>query len=178
MKTYLFILTTAFHLSSITSLVAQESENASTSNKLMFVIGEWKGTGWIMTQDGKVLSTVTETAECKQNCNIIVVTGIGTKKDSVTNETKTVHDAFGIITFNKKNGKHTMRAYKNDEVTESEIEFVGNRIIRWNTHSPAGGSIRFTADFTETNKWKETGEFSRDGASWIKILEMELEKVK
>jgi hypothetical protein len=177
MKAYLFVLISAFHLSSTASLVAQESGNLSTSNKLMFIIGEWKGTGWIMTQNGKELSTVTETAECKQNCNIIIVTGIGTKKDSATTETKTVHDAFGIITFNKKTGKHTLRAYKNDEVTESEIEFVEDKIIRWNAHSPEGGSIRFTADFTETNKWKETGEFSRDGTKWIKILEMELEKV-
>ena len=150
----------------------------SAGNKLSFIAGEWQGTGWMMTRNGKEFSSVTEKAECKQNCSIIVVTGLGTKTDSLTNEIITVHDAFGIITYDKKTGEHFMRAYKNGEVTESEIEFIAEKIIRWSTHSPTGGAIRFTADFSEPGKWKERGEFSREGTNWMRILEMELEKKK
>ncbi len=117
-----------------------------------------------------------EKAECKLDCSIITVSGLGTKTDSLTKETKVTHDAFGIIAYNKKTDKFNMRAYKKDDVIEAEIEFVGEKSIRWNLSTPNGGTIRFTADFSESNKWKETGEFSRDGVNWVKMLETVLEK--
>ncbi|MDZ4707812.1 MAG: hypothetical protein SH818_05365 [Saprospiraceae bacterium] len=69
-----------------------------------------------------------EKAECKLDCSIITVSGLGTKTDSLTKETKVTHDAFGIIAYNKKTDKFNMRAYKKDDVIEAEIEFVGKKL--------------------------------------------------
>jgi len=117
-----------------------------------------------------------EKAECKLDCSIITVSGLGTKTDSLTKETKVTHDAFGIIAYNKKTDKFNMRAYKKDDVIEAEIEFVGKKLSGGICQLQMEAPIRFTADFSESNKWKETGEFSRDGVNWVKMLETVLEK--
>lgn len=40
-----------------------------------------------------------------------------------------------------------------------------------------GGTMRFTTDFTVTDQWKGTGEYSRDGQNWMKVMETELTKM-
>ncbi|MDZ4707456.1 MAG: hypothetical protein SH818_03555 [Saprospiraceae bacterium] len=158
-------------------LAGQQFLSAQTGpNKLAFMEGEWQGLGWMMTQGGNQSSNILEKVECRQGCTVLVVTGLGTKTDSITKETKTVHDAFGVISYDNKAGKYMMRAYRNGEVTDAAIEFLNDKTIRWSMVTPQGGTVRFTTDFTESNKWKEMGEFSRDGNSWMKIMEMELLK--
>lgn len=146
-------------------------------HKLSFMTGEWQGKGWIMTRTGKEFSQVTEKAECKLDCSIIVVSGQGVKVDSSSRESKIVHDAFGVITYDPKTGKYFIRAYKKEEVVESEIEFLEEKKIRWVLPIPSAGTVRFTVDFNTPGTWKETGEFSRDGITWMKTLEMELKKM-
>ena len=143
-------------------------------DKLDFMIGEWEGTGWMMTRTGKEESIVKEKAEYKLEESIIVVEGLGTKTDTITNDVKVVHNAFGIIFFDSKNNTLSMNAYKNGESTQSKIEFIEDKIFQWNMEIPNQGKIRFIVDFSTDNKWIETGEFSRDGVSWMKFLGMEL----
>jgi hypothetical protein len=158
--------------------VASAQTGAST-NKLSFMIGEWKGNGWMMTQSGKQFTSIIEKVDCKLDCEIFTVAGIGTQTDSSTMKNSVVHDAFGIISYDKTKGKFTLRAYKKDNVTETELEIIGEKVIRWNLTIPNnGGTMRFTTDFSEPNKWKGTGEYSRDGTDWIKMMETRLEKVK
>jgi len=50
-------------------------------------------------------------------------------------------------------------------------------MIQWELPIPYGAIIRFTTDFITTNKWKEIGEYSKDGINWIKMMETELFKL-
>ena len=147
-------------------------------DKLSFMIGEWEGAGWMMTREGKQTSKILEKVECKLDCNIMIVEGLGTKIDSITKETIVVHNAFGVLSFDAKSNSLSIRAYKKEGVTESKIEFIEEKIIQWNLDIPNGSKVRFTVDFKAENKWIEIGEFSRDGVNWSQILGMELTKVK
>jgi hypothetical protein len=40
-----------------------------------------------------------------------------------------------------------------------------------------GRPIRFPADFSEPDRWIETGEIRRDGR-WVEFLRMELDRVR
>jgi len=159
------------------------AQTATTSiqnpvDKLSFMIGEWEGSGWMMTREGKQTSIIKEKVECKLDCNILTVEGLGTKTDSVSQETVVVHDAFGVIFFDPQSNSLSIRAYKKEGVTESEIEFIEEKIIQWNLDIPDGSKVRFTVDFKTDDKWIEIGEFSRDGENWTKILGMELTKAE
>jgi hypothetical protein len=148
------------------------------NNQLSFMIGKWKGSGWMMTQNGKQFTNITENVMCKLECSVLSVEGLGTKLDSISNEQITVHDAYGVISKDVKNNSWVMRAYKKGDVIDAEIVILGEKVIYWELPIPnGGGTMRFTTDFSEANKWKGKGEFSRDGKTWIKIMETELIKV-
>lgn len=149
---------------------------AQPMEKLSFMAGEWQGTGWSMTRTGKENSIIKEKVECKLDCHLLAVNGQGTRVDSATKETIIVHDAFGVITFDNTTGKYMIRAHKKDNVVDSELIFLADRLFQWSIPAP-GGMVRFTVDFTEPDTWKETGEYSRDGSTWMKSMEMELKRV-
>ncbi|MFD2823368.1 hypothetical protein ACFS5M_06780 [Lacinutrix iliipiscaria] len=149
-----------------------------TIDKLNFMVGEWKGTGWMMTRNGKETTEITEKVEYKLENDIMVVEGLGTKTDSITKETKIVHDAFGVIFFDLKSNSLMINAYKKGEFIQSEIVLIEDKIIQWNMDIPNRGKVRFTVNFNTENKWLEIGEFSRDGTNWMTFLEMNLEKIK
>jgi hypothetical protein len=48
----------------------------------------------------------------------------------------------------------------------------------WGFDPPQGGKVRFTLKLNDKGQWLETGEFSRDGKEWMKMLEMTLDRVK
>ncbi len=167
------IATIILALFSLTSVYAQ-----TESNPLSFMVGKWKGSGWMMTQNGKQYNDITENVVCKLDCAVLSVEGLGTKTDSLTKKLITVHDAFGVISKDTKSNKWVMRAYKKGEVIDAEIVFVSENVIQWELPIPNnGGVMRFTTDFSTPNKWIGKGEYSRDGQSWMVIMETGLTKV-
>jgi len=150
----------------------------SEINPLSFMVGKWKGTGSMMTRGGKQFTDITETVMCKLDCAVLSVDGLGTKLDTLTGKQIIVHDAFGVISKDPKSNKWVMRAYKKGEVIDAEITIVSEKVIRWELSIPNnGGTMRFTTDFTTPNKWKGTGEYSRDGINWMLMMQTELAKV-
>ena len=146
------------------TLMAQAQDEAISNenplDKLKFIIGEWEGEGWMMTQAGKQSTKIKETASCKAGGTVLVLEGLGTKLDTITNEEKVVHDAFGVIYLDPRTNTLAMHAYKDGYVNESDIEFINDKKIRWFLDIPNGSKIRFTADYSTENKWVEIGEFS------------------
>lgn len=168
------ILLVIFALLGFVNVYAQ-----TESNPLSFMVGTWKGTGWMMTQSGKQFTDIIENVICKLDCAVLSVEGLGIKTDTLTKKQITVHDAFGVISKDVKSNKWVMRAYKKSDLIDAEIAFVGEKVIRWELPIPNNsGVMRFTTDFSTPSKWKGTGEYSRDGQNWMKIMETELTKVQ
>jgi len=157
---------------------AQNAETANPLDRISFMLGEWQGTGFMLTQSGKIYTDVWENVECKVGCTVLAIDGLGTMTDSVTQETIVIHDAFGVIFYDTDAQAIKMRAYKKEGLAASVIEFPEEKIFRWGLDVPNGGKVRFTADFSTENKWIETGEFSRDGETWMQFLGMDLDKVE
>jgi len=143
---------------------------------LDFMVGVWQGSGWQMTRTGRSTSEITETAHYALDSTLLIVEGKGVKTDSVTGEMKVVHHAYGIIAFDVEQKSFALRAYKEGQITDSPVEIVDEKVIRWRLDLPGGASARFTADFTRENIWKETGEFNRRDGNWMHFMEMELER--
>jgi hypothetical protein len=60
-------------------------------------------------------------------------------------------------------------------VHETTLE-LGESGNTWRMTTPQG-QMRFTQRLTEKGEWSEVGELSRDGTTWIKFMEMTLQKV-
>ena len=168
---------TATRIAFLAVLAAPLLTIAQPMEKLSFMVGEWQGTGWSMTRAGKESSIIKEKVECKLDCHILAVNGQGTRLDPSTQESVIVHDAFGVITFDNETGKYMIRAHKKDNVVDAELIFLADRLFQWSIPAP-GGMVRFTVDFTQPGTWKETGEYSSDGITWMKSMEMELKKIE
>jgi len=149
----------------------------SQDNPLSFMLGEYKGTGWFISEEGKKESNITEKVTCKQGCSFIVVEGLGTRQDAIGKEVIS-HEAYGIITQDRKTEKWMIQAYRNGEVVIAEIKLVTDKIIRWELPLPNNaGTVRFTTDFSNPNEWKGIGEYSKDNESWSQIMETNLTKI-
>lgn len=165
---------------SVSAATAQvKPGNNAELKKLKFLAGTWKGTGWILTREGRQNSEVTETMQFKLGGQIAVVEGRGISRDEKGVE-KPTHQAFGVFSFDRSSGKIKLRFYKAETGEEGEtlIEPVG-KSISWGFDIPSSGSkVRFVQKISDQGKWVETGEVSNDGGkTWIKFMEMELTKV-
>lgn len=165
---------------SISSSVFSQSSSEPIKNAmepLQFMLGKWEGNSWAMTREGKVESKINEHIYCKTDCNIMVAEGLGTKVDPETNEIIIVHDAYGVMFVDPETKKLTLRAYKDNKISISEIKLIADKIVRWEMTIPNQGTARFTSDYSQKNKWVEIGEFSKDGENWMQFLGMELTRI-
>lgn len=175
----IFIYNIIVTLSMTFSVFSQEKPEPVTNQMepLSFMLGQWEGDSWSMTREGRVESKIKEHIYCKTDCNIMIAEGLGTKIDPETNETIVVHDAYGVMYVDPETSNLTLRAYKDSEIVESEIELIEDKIIRWKMVIPNQGTVRFTSDYSKEDKWIEIGEFSKDGENWMQFLGMDLTKI-
>lgn len=171
-KTLLFVL--------ISTLVSAQmpdfsKEVQSAMAQLSVMEGKWKGTGWRLNPDGsKSTSNIEENLVYKLDKTVFLVEGIGTLDNGTV-----VHHALGFITFNPMTKTYTMKSFLiNGLSMEANFEIVeSNRSFIWWFKDQRGGTIRYKVKF-ENNTWNEEGEYSRDGQTWFKTLEMSLAKVE
>ena len=154
---------------------AQDSTSQLQPPNLDFIKGRWEGTGWSMTEKGKTNSSIVENVYCKIDCSVYIAEGRGMRYDTINMKEVLVHEAYGVMAFDKTKEKWVLRAYKKGMVTESELEFISDKKFIWSLVIPGQGTVRYTTDYS-TGKWVENGEFSRDGKSWMPIMSMTLER--
>ena len=158
------------------SSFAQSSHDASRP-AIDFMIGTWEGDAWKMMPTGKEVTTMKETVQCKIGCDVLVVDGLGIRINGATGKEEVVHEAFGVITYDKASGSWMMKAYTKYGSVESVVKFLGEKTIQWNMTLPDKSIIYYTADYSKENTWHETGEMSRDGgATKFQVMEMTLTK--
>lgn len=177
MKKHYYLTLLLLVIFSITTAQETTTNTEKPTDKLGFMLGTWEGNSWMMTRDGRVASNIKEHIYCKTDCNIMIAEGLGTKTDPDTKETTVVHDAFGVMFIDPDTKKLMLRAYKDNKISVSEIELLQDKVIRWGMTIPNQGTIRFTSDYSQENKWIEVGEFSRDGETWMQFLGMELTRI-
>lgn len=144
-------------------------------SQISFMEGTWIGDGWIMMGREKKEFVQTETITPKVNNTILVIEGLGLSKDTSLTQRQVIHDAFGIISFDKDNGRMMMTSFATTGgKTETELMLIGEKRLQWQFKAENGGTVRFTEDFTKDGEWIEVGEFSYSPDQWYKFFEMKL----
>lgn len=140
--------------------------------KLAMIEGQWKGTGWIMTQQGKKSFRQTEHVQFMTDGVTMQVIGKGV--DSLDN---VIHDAFGLFFYNAEKGKYEFQTHISKGYhTVAEAGFEEEKFI-WSFQNPYAGTMRYTIWVNEKGQWVEIGEMSRDGTNWFQFFAMKLDRV-
>jgi len=173
MKTRLLLAALAV-LAALPSFAANEE-----MRKLDFLVGEWTGEATVQmgARPERVLQT--ENVQAKLDGKVLVIEGLGRRKNADGTPGDVVHDALGVISWNeaKKNYRFATWLANRPDV-EAAMEVTGPDQVKWWADTPNGGKMRYTISLTESGEWLETGEFSQDGVQFKPFFAMRLKKVK
>ena len=173
-KVYTLLVMLFCSLTLIAQMPDYSKEIKEEMSKISVMAGNWEGAGWRMNPDGtKSNSNVFEHLYFKLDGTLLVLEGLG-KNDNG----ETVHNAFGLISFDPFKKRYSMKSYlSNGLSTDADFEVIeSNKSFKWWFKDNRGGTIKYNITFDGLN-WSEVGEYSRDEESWVKFFEMNLKKV-
>ena len=158
-----------------------DSLQINEMKKVQWLVGKWKGEGWMMFgPEEKHTFSQTETVTSKLNGLLLAIEGLGTVGTSDEGESKIIHNAFAVLSFDSENQRFVMRAHKaNGAFTEADALVDDNGDFIWGFNHPYAGEMRFTIRQNDKGQWYEMGEvLSDNGNSWFQNFEMLLNKVE
>jgi hypothetical protein len=165
-----FLLSAAICLA-VVSISAQENQSDRESQPAMkqleFMVGEWKGTGWMMGRDGnRHHFDQTEKVEYKLDNTVILVEGLG-KTDGVV-----THNALAIISYNKAVQNYSFHSYLSSGLENTFTGEMKEGAFTWYMNE----NMRYVLRINEDGQWDEKGEMNR-GGQWFQFMEMKLDRV-
>ena len=150
------------------------SASRAAMQKLDFMVGRWKGEAWMIRGTERVQTTMTEVVERKLGGVTFLVEGLGAIPGEDGTSSRVVHNALAVIAFDPQTGGYILRSYiASGQWGDFALTPVDGG-VSWSREVP-GGRIRNTAKIGN-GEWHEIGEFSRDGTTWMQIMEMKLRK--
>lgn len=144
--------------------------------KLQFLVGEWKGEGWMEFAPGERRTfKAQETVLSKLDGLVLAIDGLHRGKVGGQGDDVIVHNAFGVIHYDAPNRKYRFRAHTARGNHEDAEAAVSDGQISWGMKIPQFGDVRYTIQLDDKGRWSEVGEVTRDGKS-RKFFEMTLER--
>lgn len=168
MKIYLTI-TLTFLISIMGFSQTSETDSISKAKikELAFMVGNWKGTGWMMGRNGKSEFEQTEKIEFKLDSTAVLIEGKGMSKGKV------VHNALAILTYNKIENNYIFRSYLPSGMNaEFKAEIIENKLY-WYPND----NVRYVIWQNDKGQWYEKGEYKRE-STWSQFFEMTLDREK
>ena len=160
-------------------VLAFDASASDAMRKLDFLIGEWKGEGWVRMGPGQPEHVIqAEVVRAKAGGNALVIEGLGKRKLPDGTAGEVVHDALGVVSYDSAAKRYRFETWLADEKPRVEMRFdvpSPNKVV-WGFDTPQGATIRYTITLTDEGDWLEVGEYSPDGKAWSQFFEMTLEK--
>ena len=164
---FLFVSASLLHAQSPASIQRDQM------SKLDWIKGDWRGTGWMQRgPGGKKDFHQIETVQSRLDGLVMIVEGVGR---SVADGSP-VHHALMFVNYDTDEKRFRWRAFTVEGGQIDAEGEVGTNRLRWGFKVPDRGRIRYTVELTPKGDWFEIGEFSPDGNTWSRFLEMTLVK--
>lgn len=144
--------------------------------KLDWLTGQWRGTADVQGPGGAMQLQQSEDVRLKVFDTALLIEGTGREPGSDAKPGEIVFQALAVITYDAAAKKYNMRAITERGSVDPYIE-VKDKEVFWGFDVPGGaGEVRYHIRLDEQGRWHEVGEFSQDGQTWMKFLEMKLER--
>lgn len=132
--------------------------------------GLWRGTMWTRTPEGaRQELTRTERVGSMLDGSIKVVEGRG-----YNSQGQLVYNGFGVIAWDLRTGKYTLRWHARGRVQTHELELIEDG-YRWSM--PFGPGVLVHTTRVRDGKWQEVGERTPAGGDPVRFLEIDLERI-
>ena len=92
-------------------LFALDAAASSEMRALDFLVGEWKGDAWIQMGPKKEHAIQTERVQSKVGGEVLLIEGLGKRKLEDGSAGEVVHDAMGVVSWNKKTGAYQFNTH-------------------------------------------------------------------
>ncbi len=144
--------------------------------RLRYMVGEWKGSGWIEMQPGQRLEfRGGERVQEKLGGLALLVEGRFTGRPPGAAEDVPVHTTLAVISYDPRTRKYEFDTWLATGTSGEHELTVTDDGWHWEIRYP-GGAVRYTFRRGPQGEWIEIGERSTDGASWTTFFEMTLRK--
>lgn len=143
--------------------------------KLACLVGDWKGEATVMTPAGTITVQQTEHIEWKMNNMLLSIEGIGREAGK---DTDSFH-AFALVNYDATLQQFKFKSYvKEGFSTDAYFKILEPFKFEWGFDIATGGKTRYIITIDPTKKtWHESGDYSRDGITWMKFIDMTLTKL-
>jgi hypothetical protein len=147
--------------------------------KVDVLVGQWEGEATIQMGSGKPQRAFqTESVQTRLGGKILLIEGLGKRKNDDGTIGDVVHDALAVLSWDDAKKSYRFSGYTAQYgAMETTLDVTDGPVAVWAMDVP-GGKTRYTITLTDKGEWREVGEFSRDGAKWMKFFEMILTKKK
>ena len=172
-KLALAILTvlTAVSLSAQPAGPPRPDAQIAAMKKLDYMVGVWKGEGWIEMGGPRMTFRGSETVQRKLDGVALLVEGAFVSEQNVP-----VHTTLAVMSYDSAAKKYNFSTWLATGST-GDYELVLNPDgWQWEIVTPMGMKIRFVMKLSEAGEWVETGSRSTDGTNWKQFFEMKLKK--
>jgi len=163
---------------------AKQTAATTTGNEKIAMltpwIGHWKGESFTRMGPGEPKrSTVDERIESRLEGAVLLIEGIGKSVDPTTKQETIVHHAMAILSYDQTSQQYTFRSYLNNgRSTDAWFNVLSPTQYQWGfDHQQGKNRYMITID-PDKKTWTETGEFSPDGKTWHKYIDMTLTKTE
>ena len=154
--------------------------NREAMKKLDYLAGKWKGEATV-SMDPKETKTVTQTEDVqfKLNGTVLLVEGVGRGKLPGKDEEGVLFNALGVMSYDAQTKKYKVKAYRSEGQSVDADLTLAEKGFVWGFKEPTRNlEVKYTMTLTAKGEWHEIGEFSQDGKTWTKFIEMTLTRVK
>lgn len=144
------------------SPVAQEKMEA-----LAFLVGNWKGSGWMITPDQQRHTfEQSEKVEMQLSGTHLMIEGKGISNGKV------IHNALAVISPKEESGQFAFNSFLQSGTSGSFKAELKGEVLYWYPTE----QVRYVIQINESGQWHEIGEYNM-GTEWFQFFEMTLDKV-
>jgi len=172
----MFVLTTGMPSAPGQSPTTAAQQDAM--KRLDFLVGQWKGEGWMQVAGQRRTFKGTEVVQRKLDGLLVAIEGLHRGQVGEKGEEGVVHHAFALVSYDDKAKRYRFQAFTGQGTYEDAEAKVSDAQLVWGMKVPQFGDIRLTIKLDDKGRWFETGEMSRDGKMWQQFFEMTLQRVK
>ena len=178
-RLYLLAVVTVSLSPALSLAQAPAAAQRDAMKKLDFLVGAWKGEGWMEFAPGQRRTfRGTEIVQRKLDGLLLTIEGVHRSQVGGAAREVVVHSAFTVLSYDEKAKRYRFQAYTargNNEDTEAK---VADRQLVWGMTVPQFGKVRYTITRDDKGRWFEVGEVAQDGKAWRKFFEMTLAPVQ
>jgi hypothetical protein len=154
--------------------------NREAMKKLDFIAGKWKGEATV-SQGPKTSFMITQTEDVAYKLDGVVLTveGVGRGKAPGKDADGILFHAFGVMSYDAEAKKYKVKAYRREgQSVDAELTLKDKGFVWGFKEATRGVEVKYTMTLTPKDEWHEIGEYTLDGKTWTKFIEMTLTRVK